>query len=226
VTARHASRPCAFLITLLVIAAAGCGGDNEAFNGANDTLVPTETSSNTAPQGGTKESASSDVTATTLSAGTTTKLPEQPTTIPEEPTTVTATTNLPEEPTTVLTTPLAQLPTLSIGKPRLRREVAGGQNCVLEIPVMNEGPGNGRQVEVTVVIENLRGPGAPDHVTYGPAMMRGPSQLDAGKRGTYVLQGGLTMKQGDVWRYRGSISAADIEDMAFDDGGTAIPCSS
>lgn len=40
---------------------------------------------------------------------------------------------------------------------------------------------------------------------------------------TYLLDE-LTMQQGDVWVYDGTLHAAGADDVSFDDGGVAITC--
>lgn len=81
---------------------------------------------------------------------------------------------------------------------------SGPQRCVLRATVDNNGSAESHDVRVWMEMENLRGPGAPDHVLI-EGELDGPTQLGLHQTATYVTTISWVMAPGDVWSY--SVSA-------------------
>ena len=217
-------------LATMVLVSVSCSKQSQGSDSPQETLVAAADPT-TLPAGG--GGAATPESETTTSDAVPQEEPTAPATAPGSspsspsigrPTLPPIATAVAEEPTVAPTSEPGPEPArLAAGRATLRRSVSGGSNCDFEVAVSNEGSGRAEELEVVVTIENLRGPGAPDHVTYGPASLRGPSELDPGATETYLLDE-LTMQQGDVWVYDGTLHAAGADDVSFDDGGVAITC--
>ena len=190
---------------ILVVAAvfgAGCTGDDDDDDATEATVSPETTTGETGPVG-------TSTTAAPTSPPTSTEAPTTaPTTAAPDTTAAPGTTGAPG------TTEAAEPANVVVTAVRFTRVPADDVSCSIEIDLFNNGPGRADDIRVETMIENLRGAGAPDHVTID-ASPDGPDVIEAGEEVTYGGRLGVAMQVGDVWLYEGTVSVRGEQTYAF-----------
>ena len=225
----------AFLIGVGLYLAASGDDDDDTLSGASTSLIDS-TEPTTAPQqpGTTNpQSATSPTTPPPTSSLTSTSSTTEPpsvTTVPPPPDgdadgVPDDEDECPTEPGTAdeLGCP-APIPTVVAQDVRLVRENEGDASCTIEVTLYNNGPGVASDVVVAVSVENLRGAGAPDHVTDSATLeLSGELAPNADAAVRQLL--GIPMEDGDVWLFEGTVTVHDVITYPFESpSGVPIPC--